>query len=80
MTQHAWVELKMTPLDIEQAEDGTLMVYATEAAMEIATEEARHACWFCYTPLDSDTFGTECPGGEAPPGLPHPDPESAGGS
>lgn len=78
MAHHVWVELKMTPLEIEQTEDGTLMVYATEAAMEIATEEARHACWFCYTPLDADTYGTECPGGEAPPRQPDPDTGSAG--
>lgn len=61
MAHHAWVELKMTPLDIDVLEDGTLNVYATEAAIEIAEEDARHACWFCYAPLTTENFGTECP-------------------
>jgi hypothetical protein len=60
MADHSWVEMKYTPVEVEQRPDGTLDVHATEAALEIADEEAKYGCWFCFTPLDSDTFGTGC--------------------
>jgi len=59
--QHAWVEMKYTPIEVEPQLDGSIHVHATEAAIEIAHEEALNGCWFCFTPLTPESLGTDCP-------------------
>lgn len=51
-----------TPVEVSQKSDGSLDVHEPETAAEVAKDEALLGCWFCFTPLDTDTFGTPCPG------------------
>lgn len=60
MASHVWVMLTYTPLEITQQPDGSLHVEATEAAIEAAADEGKMGCWFCFTPLQVETFNTEC--------------------
>ena len=62
MTQkHLWVELKYTPLICEMNANGGVDVYASEAAIDIAHEEAITLCWFCDKQLTPDILDEECP-------------------
>jgi hypothetical protein len=60
MAEHFWTELKMTPVEVDEQPDGTLDVHATTGAMDIAEEDAKYGCWFCFTELDADSFHTRC--------------------
>lgn len=61
MTKHQWVELKMTPVEVEADEQGNLQVHATEGAIEIADEDAKYGCWHCFVELTTESFSEECP-------------------
>jgi hypothetical protein len=58
--QHMWVELKYTPIQVTEVDGGLLVLHTDELSEETANEEALNGCWFCFTPLNSDTFHTEC--------------------
>jgi len=60
MSDHAWVEIKYTPVDVQAEDNGSLTVSVTEVQSEAANEEAAMGCWFCHTPLNTETFATEC--------------------
>jgi len=78
MRGHMWVELKMTPVEVEEMPDGTLNLSVAEAAEEIAHEEAQYGCWICFTPLDRNNLGTDCLGGFGPRDVPYePAPDQA---
>lgn len=62
-TDHMWVELKYLPVTIEiNPDDQSMEVYGSEEADVLAEEGKTWFCWFCHTPANSDTVGTECPG------------------
>ena len=65
MAEHTWVEIKYTPIEVTLNDSGNLDIHATELALDIANEEALYGCWFCFTPLEHDTFGTPCSGDSA---------------
>ena len=65
--QHMWVALSYVPIDItEILGDGdeliSLHTFTTEMADEIAREESLLGCWHCLTPLNIDTYRSECQG------------------
>lgn len=60
MKLHMWVSMQYTPLDVERTDNGTIIVTAAEAAISTAEEDAMMGCWFCHTPLTSESFDTEC--------------------
>lgn len=62
MSRHQWVELKFTPIEVTLESDGSITVEATEAALEIAHDEAKHGCWHCGAPLEVASLDEECPG------------------
>lgn len=66
MSDHIWVAMQYTPLEIEELPDGTLNVSATESAIEVSVEEALYGCWMCHTPLDTESYHTECSAEESP--------------
>lgn len=70
MTAHMWVEIKYTPIVIEEEADGSLHVSATKLSVETADEDAQYGCWSCLVTLNTDSYQTECPGNV----LPHPQP------
>lgn len=61
-SEHMWVQMTYTPIEVTPKPDGTLDVHESEAAAEVAKDEALYGCWFCFTPLGTDTFGTPCSG------------------
>lgn len=58
-SKHQWVELKFTPVEIESNGEN-VDVFTTEAADEIAHEDAEIQCWFCNAELSTDNFDEEC--------------------
>ncbi|AVR56962.1 hypothetical protein PBI_TRISCUIT_90 [Microbacterium phage Triscuit] len=58
--EHFWVELKYVPVTVEEQEDESLSIFASEEALEASDDETVYGCWFCHTPLNTDTFPTEC--------------------
>lgn len=58
--QHFWVEMKYTPLEVTKGGDGELRVSITDTHAEAAKQEALLGCWFCHTPLNTDTFDSYC--------------------
>jgi len=60
MNKHLWVQLAMVPIEVELQPNGHLHTFVTEGALESAEEDTRLGCWFCYTPLTTETFNTEC--------------------
>lgn len=61
-SEHMWVQMTYTPIEVTPKLDGTLDVHESETAAEIAKDQALLGCWFCFTPLGTDTFGTPCSG------------------
>ena len=57
---HMWVSMSYTPIIVEPNADGSLVVSVSDAAGEVAKEEALLGCWFCYTPLNAESFNTKC--------------------
>lgn len=62
MPKHLWVEMRYTIIEPELAEDGTIHVYAREAAIDAGVDDVKMGCWFCFTPLTHETLNTNCPG------------------
>lgn len=61
---HMWVKLQMTPLAVSVTNDGGLKIAPMETSLQLTEDEAKVGCWFCHTPLNEETFHTECPGDE----------------
>ena len=59
MTDHMWVALTMTPIEVEEDGD-TLHTFTTELGDEIAREESKVGCWLCFVPLTATTYRSEC--------------------
>lgn len=64
LLKHMWVSMQYTPLQVEKGDDGNLSVYASDDALQVSDEEAKMGCWFCHTPLSTETFDTQCPKGK----------------
>lgn len=62
MTDHAWVQLKYTPIIATVNEVGQLSVATDMSAERTANDEALLACWLCDIPLNLETINTECCG------------------
>jgi len=62
MTEHMWVAIQYTPIEIDEAEDGTLHTFTREGADELAREESAIGCYICGTPLNTNTYKGECAG------------------
>lgn len=73
MTNHMWVAVRYTPIDIEEfrSDDGiiSLHTYTTEAADEIAEEDSILLCWHCHTTLTIESYQTECVNAVAPSAI-----------
>ena len=61
MTDHMWVSIQYTPIDVELQDDGTLHTFTTEMGEELARIDSSLGCWNCNAPLTTESFGTECP-------------------
>lgn len=59
MTEHAWTEMKFTPVTVT-LEGGELVVHTSEVSAEVAEEEKRIGCWLCDLPCNKETLNTEC--------------------
>lgn len=57
---HSWVSIQYSPVEAELETDGSLTVTESIEADEIAKDDAALGCWFCHTPLTTQSFGTEC--------------------
>lgn len=57
---HMWVEIKYVPVTVEEQDDESLSIYASEEGVDLSDEAAVYGCWFCHAPLNTDTFPTEC--------------------
>jgi len=59
---HTWVQLSYMPVVVEKnLETGNLDIYANNHFSEdMANEEAKLGCWFCFAPLTVETFDTPC--------------------
>jgi hypothetical protein len=64
-TEHFWVEMSYMPVTVEVNEEGDVTILCEEGAEEVMKEEALHGCWFCHTPLNTESVKTECQGQEA---------------
>jgi len=62
--QHSWVEISYMPVSVEVKEDGSLDILSSDEGAEAAKDEAVYGCWFCNSPLNHETFLTECRPGE----------------
>ena len=62
--KHVWVALQYVMVDIEPNPDNPdeLRWSVTEAADELARDEAVVGCWVCEEMLTPHTYNTECPG------------------
>ncbi|WP_332619240.1 hypothetical protein [Aurantimicrobium sp.] len=58
--EHFWVELRYVPVTVEEQEDDSLSIYASEEALEVSDLESVYGCWFCHAPLTTASFPTEC--------------------
>lgn len=59
---HNWVEMKLTPVIVEVADDGyTLVVTASDMAIEISDNDAKYGCWICGVDLTTASYDTPCP-------------------
>lgn len=57
---HMWVSMKYTPLKVSLNIDGSLAIGVDNDTAIVAEEQALRGCWFCHTPLNLETFGSEC--------------------
>lgn len=62
MSNHNWVEITVTPLSAEVNEDGQVLFYTSEEALEIAQEDTQIICWDCKVEPDLEAFENECEG------------------
>lgn len=60
--KHLWVELRHVPVIVTEMSDGSgdLLIEVSDTELELADEQALHGCWFCNTPLNNESFKTEC--------------------
>lgn len=60
-TEHFWVEMSYMPVTVDIDEStGDVTILADEGADVVMKEEALHGCWFCHTPLNTESVKTEC--------------------
>ena len=58
---HNWVEMKLTPVIVEVAKDGyTLVVTASDMAIELSDNDAQYGCWVCGVDLTTASYDTAC--------------------
>lgn len=57
---HSWVSIQYRPVSVDLEADGSLSVFESAEAEEIAEDAAVIGCWFCHTPLTTETFDTIC--------------------
>jgi len=60
MSEHLWVKLTLTPIQVEPQENGSLHTFVGQTAEEVAEEDSKLGCAFCGMPLTTSSYDTEC--------------------
>lgn len=64
MAKHLWVEMKVTAVEVEIAEDNpeNLNVFVQPNQEQFASEDAEIGCWVCGYKPTPHNLDDECPG------------------
>ncbi len=60
MTNHTWVQMTMTLIEVEEQPNGHLHTFVSEVAEATAREQSEIGCAFCGIPLTTLSYNTEC--------------------
>ena len=60
MTNHLWVKLTMTTIEVEPQANGSLHTFVGQTAEEVAEEDSELGCAFCGMPLTTSSYDTKC--------------------